>query len=104
MEEPAHLSSALIPGGREGQAGAGPGPSPSATPTIAASWAGSQLYEPHPPSRVLDSVPTQTERRKPWRAGYGIPLAQDRLAESRGEKEDKGVQKESCLGGREPSS
>lgn len=57
MEEPAHLSSALIPGGREGRPGAGPGliPQPPQLlqpPGLGASFMSPTLYSsrvsPHP--------------------------------------------------------
>lgn len=39
-------------------------------------------------------------RRKPWRAGYGMPLAQDHLTESWGEKKGTLGSAEGILAGR----
>lgn len=89
LEEPVHLSSALIPGGREGRQGAGP--HPEASPAPAAAWAVSQPSGgPTSIGRSSEIPPrTRATRREPWRAGSGMPLAPDQQAESREDREGK---------------
>lgn len=97
LEEPAHLSSALIPGGREGRQGLGllEKPPSSSRCLDGEPAAGAPPPRAPPPlATVPGARPVLAKKRESWRAESGIPLAPDQQAEAREERRGEAAEGE----------